>query len=427
MSVTTPASARLRSLIASLLAVAGGLMIGASPATAQNAVVEGRINPEKTTEIRVVGNPNARRLSDGGKFHLHAGAQLDGAAAPNPDIKHLPAAGQPAEANILPVGIGNPNAVLRDQRAEVVPLKNAKKYADNANNPNKNFTSPPQNRDINTSTPATKTVTAPVMAPNFPNALNTVATAEAKVFFEQDPVGVYKVSAADTVAKIEGTFQSAARVGVAGRRGPNGRVSTLVVDPLTYSNVQPGDVLRGEVGFDRDFFRAQVTDPLGLVTTIHEVGTDLLGPSPGPLGTSFENGLPLIYRLRVTVVADSAPIIEFEANPAFTFFDPLDSTETSLDTLAITPQAFVRSRFNAALDPTVLPGGVYTLTQSPRLIAYKATAPQSVSSTVRVDYLSGQVAAAGEIPEPGTSVLLGSVAVSGLAWAARRRRPQGRR
>ncbi|CAN5742895.1 hypothetical protein BH23PLA1_BH23PLA1_34300 [soil metagenome] len=97
------------------------------------------------------------------------------------------------------------------------------------------------------------------------------------------------------------------------------------------------------------------------------------------------------------------------------FFDPLDA----LETLLIDPSAFLASRFNAALDPSALPGSPFFLTSVARLIIFKSTAPQGLS-LLNVDSVSGQIALV--VPEPGglTLFALGLLGVGGFAWHRRR-------
>jgi hypothetical protein len=365
-----------------------------SASRAQNTIVIGQVNPAKSTQVKTAAGGVGQRTSSGGKYSIHAGALVVGAPAPSPDVKHIPAAGQPAEANVLPVGIANPRDEIPKQRAAFVPLANGKTYATN----DKNFTSPPNARMVNMTPVATNAVTTAAKNP-FP-AFTTTATAQAKVFFEEDPAKVYNVNPMGTMIKLENLTQ-AVRVGnaIQTRSGPDATSATLVLDPLNFPNITQGDTLRSVVGLSRSDFMMQNNDPRGLLTTLDQAGTNLLG-SPSTLGNDFQ-GDPLIYQLRLTLLSNTRPIVEFahDIDSRITFFNPDDPLETPLSN----PDAFAVSRFNSFLDPLANPGDLFTLTGDFNLIGWKADAPQDLSN-LSVTSETGMIATA--VPEPFSLTLL---------------------
>lgn len=401
---------RTRSVSLAIMA-ATGIALGAASASAQNGVVWGQINVKDSVTIRAVpGSGMQNRALGGGRFSLHAGAELTGAAAPNPQIQHLPVAGQPVAAAVLPCIIVNPGDAADRQRARYRTLAGAPPatYADMA----KDFNIPAM-ANPHTSTQASRTVTTAAVAPNFPMPFNTVSSSEGKVVFIEDPARTYNVDPAGSFAKIDGSSQRG--TGTNRRNGPAGQTSSLVLDPMSFQNMLPGESLLSIFSLDADDFRAQASDPGTAAMMVAEVGTNLpLSGSPqwstpdGPQSSYAGNSL--VFRLDVNVTS-SGVNVDFAYDPRFTFFDPADSSETPLSD----PAQFVRNQLIGALDPTAQPGDLLTLIDDVDLFGYKATAIGNVS-TLQVDYLGGNVVTT---PTPGAAGLLG---VAGLFVIGRRRR-----
>jgi len=345
------------------------------------------------------------RASNIGTFSIHAAAQGGGQG----QYLHSPG-NQPANVNTLfPAKIVVGDDPEEDFYLIPTPLPKGANYLTS----NKNFNAVGQPIVKINTTEASRQVTTPAdNAKNLP-AFTTSAKAFSQITFRQPLANVYEVTSAGSYVEVKDFIQYKGNGVIPVRRAPEDtKAAALALDPLSFSDLEAGDHLAGVVGFMKDDFAAQVTDPLarGLMTT--EVGSDILGPSLGPLGGSFQDNLPLIFRLTVTATAAGAPTINFQFNPAFTFYNPDDPNEI------ISPGnilSFVTSRFNAALTPNLNPGDNFTLSDDVALIGYTAIAPQDLE-TMNVSYSQ---ATSVRLPEPSSWCLL---ALAGLSVVATRRR-----
>ena len=375
-------------VIAAVIAATCGTLPFPGQAKSQT-VVAIQMGPYFSTAV--VDNKQALlRAAAGGTYSLHAVTNMKGQG----DYQHKPG-NQPANVNtIFPVKLVT-DPLDPDGSTDIAaptPLPQGAKYLDAA----KNFNAPGQAPVKVATGQAKQMFTTPADAARNLLAFTTTATALAQIAFSQPRADVYLVNPAGTYASVEKPNQSRPFPldFFVARRGPEGTKSgSLVLDPLTYNGVEQGDLLTGVVGFTKDDFQAQVNDPLGKGIMTSEVGTDVLGPSLGPLGGSFQNNLPLAFRLTVSLTPDAAPSIRFDFNPAFTFFNP-DDPQDILSPGAIL--SFVTNRFNAALTPGANPADLYTLAADVSLIGYEAVAAADME-TMNIDYMSGQVVQA---PEP---------------------------
>ena len=359
-----------------------------------------------TYDLESSYTPEAQfRASNVGTFSIHAAALAGGQG----QYLHNPG-NQPANVNtIFPTQIAVGEDPEEDYYVLPTPLPKGASYL----TANKNFNAVGQPTVKVNTTEATKQVTTPAdNAQNLP-AFTTTTKAFAQITFQQPLANVYQVGSKGTYVEVKDFNQYKTGV-VPVRRAPEGtKASTLVLDPLTYNGIQQGDHWAGVVGFTKDDFAAQVTDPLakGIMTT--EVGSDILGPSLGPLGGSFQDNLPLVFRLTVTATAAGAPTINFQFNPAFTFYNPDDPGDIISPANIV---SFVTSRFNAALTPNLNPGDNFTLDNDVALIGYMGIAPQDMA-TMNASYSEGVSV---RLPEPSTVSLLIMASIV-LATATRRK------
>jgi hypothetical protein len=220
------------------------------------------------------------------------------------------------------------------------------------------------------------------------------------------------------------TAGSAATVTRAPKSTATGIATSYVEDPVNYAvdadDVQPGDTLVGQFSLSASDFDILVNDPTGEYAGTFESGTDLFGTSASlsPLGQSFA-GNPLIFILSISTDSTNAPIVTFEHDPSFTFYDGSDTDLTSpLSDSSV--DSTISSELSAALQGS--PGSEYTLASDLPLFSYSAMVPDSLTDTLSIDTSNAQIAMAGA-PEPSPLVAtgFGMIGIAALAVAARKR------
>jgi hypothetical protein len=365
------------------------------PPPPPTGVVFGKINVNSTTKLEVPGGGDR---TGQGSYSLHASAFVQGAPDPNPQVKHKP--------------VDQPKEIPKDfEPVRIIKVDGKDRAIYNV--PTKNYLSDPKpfGQGLVATDEAKREATV--------KGTTTTAKGQAAAKFVETKVDTDKFYTVDTTGSVADVKQI-------GFGAPDGRATSLVLDPLTFSDAEPGDILRGFYSLTADDFQVQVNDPGGVFASFAEGGTNLLGPPTDPLMTDFA-GNELIFRLLVTVLPDSTvPDVLFTFNSAFNFYNPgVDPDQTG----PAIPSSLVKStfedRFRSALVPGAGPGGIFRLKDDITLFSFNQESPSSLGTDgVSVDFASGQVAVVA-VPEPTIGVLMASslttVAAYLLASHARRR------
>jgi hypothetical protein len=391
--------------VAAALATAT-LVFWVSPATA--GFITGGLSPDLAN--RVVSPLGQARPTTGGTFDIHAAAEVQGAVGGALNVKHIPS--QPAALNnFFPVGFSQRQfkgyfGTLRGpdfQGPVTKPLDPTASGLPAYSTAAKDF-----GRVIPFTTPnAFRTAVNPA------NGRRTSAEAVASIRFSLGPAGETLMSPEGSFARLDSQNDFRTQ-----QFGPDGRAAYLVRDPIHYTGVQRGDLVQGTISLSAADFLVQINEEeSGLFSSTLEMGTNLFGPSSGPLGLSSD-GNPLLFRLDTLFLPNGAEGFAFDFDSSLmgrgllTFLDPENGNRPITGDV----EGFVTSRLAGALDFNSS-DGTWHLTRNVQLFTYQLTATEATND-LQIDYLDAGLAATA-VPEPSTFALFGIGTISLLGLARR--------